>query len=169
MLDRRVSIAARESWCSPTGPKISLITIKTLENSSFEAMNSISLVKLKLSGPGRRYLGSFIGTEGTEVGKSKFVSKQVREWLTDIDNIIEVTEEEPHLAYAAYIYGICRKWNFLMRTTPNIASHLQEIEDVINQNLIPAIPGIIPDENTRKIVGLPARHEHSEPCRIIRY
>ena len=110
---------------------------------------------INITTEGQRYLGSFIGTD---VGKAIFVSRQVHEWSTDIKNIIEAAESEPHLAYSAYIYGVSKKWNYVMRTTPDISQHLRDIEDLIYLKLIPALTGIKPDENNRNIFALPARH-----------
>ena len=88
---------------------------------------------------GSRYLGSFIGTKkATE----SYVDTKVKEWINDIEDIINAAASEPQFAYSAYYYGVMRKWSFIMRTTPDISDLLAPIERVIKSKLIPALTGI---------------------------
>ena len=56
---------------------------------------------LNITDSGRKYLGSFIGTEE---GKEKYVEEKIEEWATDIEELSEIASREPQVAYAAYIY-----------------------------------------------------------------
>ena len=56
-------------------------------------------------------------------------------------------------------HGLSHRWSYLIRTTPNMCSHLQEIEDGVTMNLIPKLTGRSPpNELERTILGLPARY-----------
>ena len=104
---------------------------------------------------GRRYLGSFIGTNE---GKEEYVHSKAKEWVNNIEDIANVADTEPHQAYCGYTFGISKKWNFLLRTTPNIAHCLNDVENAISQKLIPALTGFVPDSTERQIFSLPVRH-----------
>ena len=101
------------------------------------------------------YLGSFIGEEET---LEEFVKMQVEDWCADIDDLVDIANTDPQLAYSAYIFGNSRRWQFLCRTTPGVSCMLQELEDKIRGRLIPAITGrdFITDE-MRLLFSLPAR------------
>ncbi|KAL5266094.1 hypothetical protein ACHWQZ_G006670 [Mnemiopsis leidyi] len=90
---------------------------------------------------GYRYLGSFIGTKAaTEL----YVKEKVNDWVVDMNDISTAAACEPQLAFASYYYGISKMWNYLMRTTPDIAPLLSPIEKSIKQQLIPSPTGINP-------------------------
>ena len=101
------------------------------------------------------YLGSYIGEQQT---LEDFISKQVHDWLNDIDELTDFAKTDPQLAYAAYIYGTSKRWQFVCRTTPGISDMLQPLEDKIRSCLIPAIIGreVISDD-MRYLFSLPPR------------
>ena len=110
---------------------------------------------IKISVEGRKYLGSFIGTED---GKTKFVDEKIGEWSKDIDALAQIGISEPQLAYAAYIYGTSKRWQFVCRTTPGISPLLQKLEDQIREKLVPIFTGRANINVTlRRIFSLPAR------------
>ena len=104
---------------------------------------------------GHRYLGSYIGTEE---GLEEFVDEQIDEWKKDITGLTEIASSEPQLAYAAFVYGTSKRWNFLARTTPGISHLLYKLEYHIKETFLPVILGkmFIPDY-LRNIFSLPAR------------
>ena len=101
---------------------------------------------------GHRYLGSFIGTEE---GTKKFVQDQVKLWLRDLEGLCNIAQHEPHLSYCAYIYGTSKRWNYIMRTTPQISEHLEDIESYISKKLIPSFTGHHVGIDHRAIFTLP--------------
>ena len=104
---------------------------------------------------GHKYLGSYIGTDE---GKEKFVKEEVKRWTKDIEGLSSLAENEPHLAYSAYVYGTSKRWNYLMRTTPDISYHLQDIEETIRSKFIPSLIGHQINDNYRVLFSLPVRH-----------
>ena len=110
---------------------------------------------LNITTEGCRYLGSFIGTES---GKTTFIQAKCVEWIEEIKGLASIAQHEPHLAYAAFVYGSSRRWSFLMRTTPDIAVNLQPIEDKIRNLLIPNMTGhTIRSNLERSLFSLPAK------------
>ena len=83
---------------------------------------------------------------------------KIKEWEKDIDALAEIAISEPQLAYAAYIYGTSRRWQFVCRTTPGISEVMVNLETLIRKKLLPAILGCdhISDQ-LRVILQLPAR------------
>ena len=110
---------------------------------------------IKVTKKGHRYLGSYIGAED---GLKEFVDNEVEEWNKDITGLAEIASSEPQLAYAAFVYGTSKRWNFLARTTPGISHLLYKLEYHIKDTFLPVILGKlhIPD-NLRDIFSLPAR------------
>ena len=112
---------------------------KNLENynSTFPDVN--------VTADGHKYLGSFIGTKAaTEV----YVATKVKEWVSDIEDISVAAESEPQLAFAGYYFGISKKWNYLMCTTPDISHLLTPIEKKSRSKLLPSLTGINPIPDT---------------------
>ena len=70
----------------------------------------------------------------------------------------EITASQPHAAYTAYIHGLYSKWSYLSRTIQGIDGHLQALEDIIRNNLLPALTGRPPlNDIERKLFALPAQ------------
>ena len=110
---------------------------------------------IKITTDGRKFLGSFIGSA---VATNTFVGDKIAEWEKDVKALAKIAETEPQLAYSAYIYGTCRRWQFVCRTTPGIAEAFYPLEQMIRNTLIPAfMGGREVSEELRMILSLPAR------------
>ena len=105
---------------------------------------------------GSKYLGSFIGSEQ---GKIDFMEEKVNQWMTDIEDISTIASREPQVAYAAYTYGLSKRWNYVCRTTPGISTQLRKLEYKIQEAFIPAIldRAFSCTDKCREIFALPAR------------
>ena len=105
---------------------------------------------------GSKYLGSYIGTEE---GKLIFMDKKIKEWINDVDEISEIATREPQVAYAAYVYGLSKRWNYICRTTPGISVPLKKLEYKIRETFIPAILDrtFSCTDTCRRLFALPAR------------
>ena len=110
---------------------------------------------IKITTEGRKFLGSFIGTqEATEL----FVKEKIKDWEKDLMALAKIAEYEPQLAYNAYIYGTSRRWQFVCRTTPGISKAMESLEVCIQSQLMPAIlGGREVTDDLRVILNLPAR------------
>ena len=100
---------------------------------------------VNVTADGHKYLGSFIGTKAAT---EDYVATKVKEWVSDIEDISVAAESEPQLAFAGYYFGISKKWNYLMRTTPDISHLLTPIEKKIRSKLLPSLTGINPIPDT---------------------
>ena len=134
----------------PNAPKTWLITKPQFYDQALELFPDINV-----TAEGHSVLGSFIGYRA---GTEKFMEGKVKEWSEDIEALIKIAEFDPQLAYTAYVYGTARRWQFVSRTTPNIAEPLQKLEQLIRDKLIPAIINTeFCSDEMRLILRLPAR------------
>ena len=75
----------------------------------------------------------------------------------ELRSLVEVAKIEPQLAYAAYVYGLSKRWIYLMRTTPNISSCLLPLENAIRTEFLPCLVSHPVDSNLRNIFALPPK------------
>ena len=109
---------------------------------------------INVTAEGKRHLGAAMGTRSFV---ESYVSKKVEKWKCEIEKLSEIAKSQPHAAYTALTKGLCSRWNFLLRTVPNIADLLQPLEDAITQSFIPALIGRQLDDEERRIFALPCR------------
>jgi hypothetical protein len=87
---------------------------------------------------GKRHLRSAIGSCSFV---ECYVEGKVSEWKGELERLSEIATTQPQAAYAALTHGLVSKWTYLARTTPNIASLLEPLEQIIRHKLLPAITG----------------------------
>ena len=73
---------------------------------------------INITDQGYKYLGSYIGSEA---GQAQYVNGQVNDWIDDVNALAKIAKSEPQLAYAAYVYGMSKRWAFLCRTQQTLA------------------------------------------------
>ena len=112
--------------------------------------------EFNISTEGRKYLGSFIGTD---LGKEKFMKEQLEEWESDIMNLADIAKREPQHAYAAYQFGTSKRWKFVARTTPGISQQFKHLDWLTTEHFIPPIIGKdFFTENMKEVFSLPAKY-----------
>ncbi len=111
---------------------------------------------LDITDIGHKYLGSYIGNEE---GTADFMQHKLSEWMEDIVELSNIAIREPQVAYAAFIYGLSKRWNDVCRTTPGISSQLKKLEFKIRESFIPALLDRVFSctDMCRRIFALPAR------------
>ena len=88
----------------------------------------------------------------------KYVDDKVASWVEEIDSLCQIAQSQPHAAYAAFTNGVMSKWNFVLRTIPNIQNSLQPLEDIIQRRFLPTITGQNHfSQQLRSLMALPAR------------
>ena len=103
---------------------------------------------------GERHLGAVIGSREF---RSEYVTDKINKWIKDVEEIAEVANDEPQIAYSAYTKALCMRWCFLQRTVPDIKEYFIPLEEVIRDKLIPAIIGRAVTDLERKLISLPVR------------
>jgi len=96
---------------------------------------------------GERFLGSYVGC-GTL--KGDYVEGKVAFWTDAIGRLAQVAHRYPQSAYAAYNSCLQGEWQYLSRTTPDIAHHYEPLERAIRDELLPAFLGVTKEDITHE-------------------
>ena len=119
------------------------------------AKNIFEPLGISVTPEGERHLGAVLGSESF---KAKYLADKVSMWVKELDKLTEIASEEPQLAYQGFVKGLCPRYNYVMRTIPNIEVDLQPLEVAIESKFIPALLGRHLSPLERDIVALPLRH-----------
>ena len=112
-------------------------------------------IDINITSEGHRYLGSALGSRDFVIN---FTKEKVSEWVEQIDRLVQVARTQPHVAYSALVHGFFNKWVYLFRTTPDLTSYVEPLEDCLRLRLIPTLTGQTSVSNTiRSLLSLPAR------------
>ena len=102
---------------------------------------------------GRPYLGAPIGTR-TLV--ESFVKNKVNQWISELDSLAIIAKTQAH---SAFTHGLSSEWSYIARTTPDLGTLFQPLEDVSRMKLIPGLTNRPPpNDGERNLLALPARH-----------
>ena len=69
----------------------------------------------------------------------------------------DIARSEPQLAYAAYTFGLSKRWLYIMRTLNDIQHIFQPLEDCIKNSFLPTFIKHHFNELDRAIFSLPAK------------
>ena len=104
---------------------------------------------------GRPYLGAPLGT--CEYNK-QYAQEKVNCWIGDLQLLTDIAKTQPHAAYSAFTHGFSHKFAYLCRTTSDIASQLEPLENFLRSTFLPTLTGRAPpDDAVRDLLALPAR------------
>ena len=117
---------------------------------------------------GQKHLGAVIGSEDY---KNSYVKGMVNEWVQEIQELSKIAKTEPHSAYTNFIYSMKMKWNYAMRTIPELAKYLQPLEESIRTEFLPSLFSCSINDTLRDLIVLPARlggMRITNPVKIVR-
>ena len=84
--------------------------------------------------------------------------KKISQWIKELQMLRKIAWFQPQAAYSCFITGFKHKATFYMKTIPYISSHIKRLDEVITNELIPAITGGINCSNiVRKLMSLPPK------------
>ena len=104
---------------------------------------------------GDRHLGAVLGSNEF---RDSFVQKKISSLVKDVENLSEIAQEEPQIAFSAFTKGLSHRWSFVQRTIGGISKLFQPLEDAIRGQLIPAILGRQINDEERDMLALPLRY-----------
>ncbi len=111
---------------------------------------------MNVTAHGRPYLGTPLGSPSFV---KDFVCEKVATWKTELQTLCEFACSQPHAAFAVYTHGWSSRWTFLTRTVPSVCPLLNDLEDMIQSRLLPALTGRPPLNCTEHdLLSLPAKH-----------
>ena len=103
---------------------------------------------------GERHLGAVVGSEQFRV---TYIEKKVAGWVEDLKALVQIAEEDPQLAYSAFVKGFSMRWTFIQRTVSGIGHLFAPLESCIRDEFIPKIVGRQVSESERDLFALPLR------------
>ena len=103
---------------------------------------------------GQKHLVAVIGSPEF---KSTFAKKLADKWVLELQELSKIAKTEPHAAYSNFVFSFKMKWNYYMRTIPNLIDHLQPLEDVISNDVVPSLFGSKVKDLVRRLVALPPK------------
>lgn len=111
--------------------------------------------ELNITTEGKKHLGAVIGSEEF---RSDYIESKVNDWVKQLTTLAIIATHYPQSAYCAFTAGFCHKFDYFLRTIPNISGHLQPVEDVIKNKLIPALcENRSCNDDERRLLSLPVK------------
>ena len=105
---------------------------------------------------GKKHLGATIGSEEY---KAEYIHAKVEEWVQELNVLCDIAKTHPQAAYCAFTYSFRHKFNYIMRTIPDIKHLLQPVEDVIRHKFIPTLcDNRACNNDERLLFALPVRY-----------
>ena len=119
------------------------------------AKSTFANTSIKITIEGKRHLGAIVGSTKY---KELYVNEKIDKWCKELNLLCEIANIQPQAAYSCFISGYKHKFNYIMRTIPNINHLMSRIDEIILNKFIPAITdGIIINQSERKLLSLPAK------------
>lgn len=97
-------------------PSKTILIVKSPED--FQRAEKIfSGTRISITMSGERHLGAVIGSHEF---RSNYVQEKVNQWVQDAEQLTNIAEDEPQLAYTAFTKALCMRWCFIQRTIADI-------------------------------------------------
>ena len=109
---------------------------------------------IKITTEGKRHLGAALGTDNF---KHDYITEMVTEWCKQLKVLSTIAKSQPHVAYTGYTHGMKHKFTYFIRTLEGIAEALTPIDEVLNNDFIPALFGTQITEADRELLALPIK------------
>ena len=101
---------------------------------------------------GKKHLGAALSTSQFI---DEYIMEKIKKWVEELHALDEIAKRDPQTAYICFLSGYKHKFNYYMRKIPAIGNLFRKVDEVILNELIPAITGgIIITENDRKLLSL---------------
>ena len=83
----------------------------------------------------------------------------MKEWSDDLKQLSDIVRREPQIEESAFSFGFSKRWNYVCRTTPDIAGRLNALERETRESFDPAIlnRSFSCTDQLRKVIALPPR------------
>ena len=93
---------------------------------------------INITTQGKRHLGAALGTRKFV---EEFVQQKVMSWVEEIDHLSSIAIAHPHVAYAAFTYGLSSRWTYMARTIPDVGDLLKPLEESIRHHFLTSLTG----------------------------
>ena len=110
---------------------------------------------IKITAEGQRHLGAAIGSSKY---KCEYVQNKIDGLINEIKVLPMIAKTGPQAAYSCFTTAFKHKPSYIMRTITDISDQLNQLEEVITPEFIPAITeGIHCSNIERKLLSLPSK------------
>ena len=109
---------------------------------------------IKYTTDGKRHLGAVIGSAGY---KKEYAREKVDQWCNEMRKLTEIAISEPQATFAAYTHVEMHKFNYFLRTIPNMEDFLAPLDKVIDDEFLPALLGETISDTDCELFKLPIR------------
>ena len=82
-----------------------------------EANDVFARTGIHITMEGRKHLGAALGQRSY---LEEYVGSKVKEWISEVTLLAEFATSQLQASYAAFTLGLRHKWNYFMRTLPDI-------------------------------------------------
>ena len=89
--------------------------------------------------------------------KRIFTKNLVDKWVLEIQELSKIAKTEPHAADSNFVFSFKMKWNYYIRTIPNLSDHLQPLVDVISSDFVLSIFGSKVKNLVRRLIAHPPK------------
>ena len=103
---------------------------------------------------GHKHLGAALGSRSFF---EEYVGEKVDVWVNEVTKLADFAISQPQASYAAFTFGLRHRWTYFLRTLPDIAQLLEQLEPAINDVLMPAVTDHTVTKVERDLLGLPVR------------
>ena len=110
--------------------------------------------EIKITTAGKRHLGAVIGSPEY---KQTYIEGKVEEWCMRLKKLSHIARAHPQAAYIAYIQGEQHRYTYFLRTISNIAHIMKPLDEIIDNEFIPALFGNNISESDRELLALPIK------------
>jgi hypothetical protein len=120
-----------------------------------DAQVRFSKYNVKITCEGERHLGAVIGSDQF---RESYINDKVSGWVADVKELTSYAEDDPQIAYCAFVKGLSLRWQYVQRTVANIGHLFQPLEKCIREEFIPNIVGRQISDKERRLFALPLRY-----------
>ena len=87
---------------------------------------------------GKRHLGAALGSKNF---RDEYASSKANDWCDELDRLLDIAKSQPQAAYTAFIHEQQVKFNYFMRTMPEMHEHMLKVDEKIENVLSPSLQG----------------------------
>ena len=77
---------------------------------------------------GKRHLGAALRSKSF---RDEYAPSKVSDWCDELDRLSEIAKSQPQASYTAFIHGQQGKFNYFMRTIPEMHEHMLQVDEKI--------------------------------------
>ena len=136
---------------NPNATKSCLIVKEEMKDLATDIFKNTGIT---ITTEGQKHLGAVIGSPEF---KRIFTKNLVDKWVLELQELSKIAKTEPHAAYSNFVFSFKMKWNYYMRTIPNLSDHLQPLEDAISNDFVPSLFGSKVKDLVRRLIALPPK------------